>query len=366
MMMQEASNAKAADHQTIMSQCSRSERKSAMKPPDQVLKCPRCDSPNTKFCYYNNYSLTQPRHFCKTCRRYWTKGGALRNVPIGGGCRKNKRPKQQQMAAAVADQPRLRHIVDAAAASGCLNNDIENGGGLSLLQSALSTPMSFPDRLGLSFSRGLQDSMSAAGEQPVFGFDNTTPPATTTTSILQSSCQALANLPPLETTLLGLNLPATKPESVGFDITAAAADLNSLFETSPPTPQISQPPRASTSFNLLPMESLNNLNADLQWRLQQQQRLAMILAAADKSEANKENSAFRLDIKPAAKPCTLSYYPAAILNGRLPTCTMSESWNPMSDNGHVEGLYQSGYWNPTAWTSDLQQYISNNSAGALP
>lgn len=54
------------------------------------LRCPRCDSTNTKFCYYNNYNLTQPRHFCKTCRRYWTKGGALRNVPIGGGCRKNK------------------------------------------------------------------------------------------------------------------------------------------------------------------------------------------------------------------------------------------------------------------------------------
>lgn len=54
------------------------------------LRCPRCDSANTKFCYYNNYNLTQPRHFCKTCRRYWTKGGALRNVPIGGGCRKNK------------------------------------------------------------------------------------------------------------------------------------------------------------------------------------------------------------------------------------------------------------------------------------
>lgn len=54
------------------------------------LRCPRCDSSNTKFCYYNNYNLTQPRHFCKTCRRYWTKGGALRNVPIGGGCRKSK------------------------------------------------------------------------------------------------------------------------------------------------------------------------------------------------------------------------------------------------------------------------------------
>ncbi|XP_062181016.1 dof zinc finger protein 4-like [Phragmites australis] len=55
--------------------------------------CPRCDSPNTKFCYYNNYSLNQPRYFCKGCRRYWTKGGSLRNVPVGGGCRKNRRGK---------------------------------------------------------------------------------------------------------------------------------------------------------------------------------------------------------------------------------------------------------------------------------
>lgn len=61
--------------------------------PEAGLKCPRCDSTNTKFCYFNNYSLTQPRHFCKTCRRYWTRGGALRNVPVGGGCRRNKRSK---------------------------------------------------------------------------------------------------------------------------------------------------------------------------------------------------------------------------------------------------------------------------------
>lgn len=60
------------------------------KPPEQ-LNCPRCNSTNTKFCYYNNYSLTQPRYFCKTCRRYWTEGGSLRNVPVGGGSRKNKR-----------------------------------------------------------------------------------------------------------------------------------------------------------------------------------------------------------------------------------------------------------------------------------
>lgn len=58
----------------------------------EPLKCPRCDSKNTKFCYYNNYNKSQPRHFCKACRRHWTKGGTLRNVPVGGG-RKNKRLK---------------------------------------------------------------------------------------------------------------------------------------------------------------------------------------------------------------------------------------------------------------------------------
>ncbi|KDP44222.1 hypothetical protein JCGZ_05689 [Jatropha curcas] len=63
--------------------------------PETALKCPRCESSNTKFCYFNNYSLSQPRHFCKTCRRYWTRGGALRNVPVGGGCRRNKKSKSQ-------------------------------------------------------------------------------------------------------------------------------------------------------------------------------------------------------------------------------------------------------------------------------
>ncbi|GMN55410.1 hypothetical protein TIFTF001_024529 [Ficus carica] len=59
--------------------------------------CPRCASSNTKFCYYNNYSLSQPRYFCKGCRRYWTKGGSLRNVPLGGGCRKSRRSKSSKL-----------------------------------------------------------------------------------------------------------------------------------------------------------------------------------------------------------------------------------------------------------------------------
>ncbi|XP_058751165.1 dof zinc finger protein DOF5.4-like [Vicia villosa] len=63
---------------------------------NHALKCPRCDSVNTKFCYYNNYNLSQPRHFCKSCRRYWTKGGVLRKVPVGGGSRKSKHSKNSK------------------------------------------------------------------------------------------------------------------------------------------------------------------------------------------------------------------------------------------------------------------------------
>ncbi|XP_076892017.1 uncharacterized protein LOC143543627 [Bidens hawaiensis] len=72
--------------------CSQPLMERRLRPPqDQPLKCPRCDSTHTKFCYYNNYSLTQPRYFCKACHRYWTKGGTLRNIPIGGRCRKTKK-----------------------------------------------------------------------------------------------------------------------------------------------------------------------------------------------------------------------------------------------------------------------------------
>lgn len=67
----------------------------------EPLNCPRCNSTNTKFCYYNNYNRTQPRHFCKACKRHWTKGGTLRNVPVGGA-RKNKRHKPSQPATITA------------------------------------------------------------------------------------------------------------------------------------------------------------------------------------------------------------------------------------------------------------------------
>ncbi|PKA47209.1 Cyclic dof factor 1 [Apostasia shenzhenica] len=55
-----------------------------------ALPCPRCKSRETKFCYFNNYNVNQPRHFCRACRRYWTAGGSLRNVPIGAARRRNR------------------------------------------------------------------------------------------------------------------------------------------------------------------------------------------------------------------------------------------------------------------------------------
>ncbi|CAF2070198.1 hypothetical protein F2Q70_00034714 [Brassica cretica] len=64
------------------------------KPPPRV--CPRCSSDNTKFCYYNNYSVSQPRYNCRNCRRFWTHGGALRDIPIGGRARKIKRTSIDQ------------------------------------------------------------------------------------------------------------------------------------------------------------------------------------------------------------------------------------------------------------------------------
>ncbi|XP_058738786.1 dof zinc finger protein DOF3.7-like [Vicia villosa] len=75
------------------SSCTRAEILEKKTKTEEALKlnCPRCKSTNTKFCYYNNYSLTQPRYFCKTCKRYWTQGGSLRNIPVGGSSRKNNK-----------------------------------------------------------------------------------------------------------------------------------------------------------------------------------------------------------------------------------------------------------------------------------
>ncbi|KAG2252508.1 hypothetical protein Bca52824_082644 [Brassica carinata] len=76
--------------------------------PQEKVNCPICNSTNMKFCYYNNYSLTQPRYFCKGCRRYWTQGGILRNVPVGGSSHyKKTKNKRSSTRLASPSKPKL-------------------------------------------------------------------------------------------------------------------------------------------------------------------------------------------------------------------------------------------------------------------
>lgn len=60
-------------------------------PPLPQRQCPRCHSNDTKFCYFNNYSVEQPRYYCRACERHWTHGGIQRNIPSGGKSRKEKK-----------------------------------------------------------------------------------------------------------------------------------------------------------------------------------------------------------------------------------------------------------------------------------
>ncbi|KAK9154137.1 hypothetical protein Sjap_001617 [Stephania japonica] len=122
------------------------EKKSLVRPqPDQLLKCPRCESTNTKFCYYNNYSLSQPRYFCKACRRYWTKGGSLRNVPVGGGCRKNKRPSKKSSTSCTNQGLQV------------IDNNLSN---LTLISSFSPFLTYNPNNLSMAFDRGALEKQS--------------------------------------------------------------------------------------------------------------------------------------------------------------------------------------------------------------
>ncbi|XVF04983.1 hypothetical protein REPUB_Repub05bG0130800 [Reevesia pubescens] len=132
--------------------CSKGQQERKPRPqPEQALKCPRCDSANTKFCYYNNYSLTQPRYFCKSCRRYWTKGGTLRNVPVGGGCRKNKRSSSSSSKIRSQDQaltPNTNPLTSHLPALSYDTNDLSLA--FARLQKQSSGQLGFDDHHDLS------------------------------------------------------------------------------------------------------------------------------------------------------------------------------------------------------------------------
>ncbi|KAK7307277.1 hypothetical protein VNO77_40188 [Canavalia gladiata] len=212
-------------------------KSSSTKPQEQGLKCPRCDSPNTKFCYYNNYSLTQPRHFCKTCRRYWTKGGALRNVPIGGGCRKNKKVKSSRLSCDSKDSASSSEL-----------------GGLKFLH-AISPSMDF-HLGGLPFPTRLHHH----------------PPTPNTSLYNQFS-----------------SFGETSSPSPCFNLDPSSGTSNSLAAMNYPL-SYSSAIQGMSSMNVhttlaSSIESLSSINQDLHWKLQQQ-RLAMMFGGENNNNNN--------------------------------------------------------------------------------
>ncbi|KAL8532392.1 hypothetical protein ACS0TY_008838 [Phlomoides rotata] len=210
-----------------------------------ALKCPRCDSPNTKFCYYNNYSLSQPRHFCKTCRRYWTKGGAMRSVPIGGGCRKNKKARSSS-----------GDSVDSNGSS----TDI---GGLKFFQ-GISPAMDF--QLG-----GISAPFPRIPDASLFnkfssGFGNL---SNTSSALPSSPCYTFDPSAKNSSPVTGFNFPFSSTIKQGNSIPAFQEIGSSNLQNN----------LASS------IESLSSINQDLHWKLQKQ-RLSMLLVGDNQKGMN--------------------------------------------------------------------------------
>ncbi|KAL6637346.1 hypothetical protein ACP70R_024918 [Stipagrostis hirtigluma subsp. patula] len=221
-------------------------------PPEQGLRCPRCDSPNTKFCYYNNYSLSQPRHFCKTCRRYWTKGGALRNVPVGGGCRKNKRSRS----AAAAASSRLS-----------LNLPVEGGiGGAA----AADHQQQAAARLGF-----------LGGGAPVVVSSPIAAGAAATAADFQGAAVGMMPLPRLHAPAVGQYVPFGEWPSGAGDIAGGGNGH----------PTNGGHAGAVSSSIASSIESLSFINQDLHWKLQQQRLATMFLGPPSSGATHADGAA---------------------------------------------------------------------------
>ncbi|KAK9082468.1 hypothetical protein Syun_031392 [Stephania yunnanensis] len=182
---------------------------------EHALNCPRCNSANTKFCYYNNYSLTQPRYFCKTCRRYWTEGGSLRNVPVGGGSRKNKRSSSSS----ATSKKQLSDLTPPITNSMQNPNIIDQGRDLNL---------------GFAIADQPYSTMCEFVELPGIGsnLNNNTSPTTTTATTTTSSLSALELLGS-GITSRGLN--SFMPIPITHDSNTAYSSGYALQDIKPPT-----------------------------------------------------------------------------------------------------------------------------------
>ncbi|KAF8406119.1 hypothetical protein HHK36_008199 [Tetracentron sinense] len=293
-------------------------RKTALlRPPEQVQKCPRCDSPNTKFCYYNNYSLTQPRHFCKTCKRYWTKGGALRNVPIGGGCRKNKKSKSASR----------------------LSGDSKDSGGSSEIG-------------GLNFYNGLSPAMDfQLGGLPFSRLHSSTPG-------VYNQFLSFGDISP--TTTITANNPSC------FDVGASTSSGSLMGFNSHVSPVQRQGESGVFNGRIQEMgsmnvhsslassiESLSSINQDLHRKLQEQ-RMAMLFGGEnDQKESSSSSFPVTLLENQIQKPqpilvqnLEISKPEASVLDNLRTTTTISSS----------NGNNNTSNWNGIQAWSDMHQY----------
>ncbi|XP_051192911.1 dof zinc finger protein 4 [Lolium perenne] len=186
--------------------------------PPEAVKCPRCESTNTKFCYYNNYNLSQPRHFCKSCRRYWTKGGVLRNVPVGGGCRKAKRSSSSSSTAAPST-PAATEAKNQRRASAS-SSGRSNSGSTSPTAVAAETTATAPPAPATPSSNS--NTINFASRSPNYPFAADVPPPA---PIFADQAAALASLfappppPPLPVFNFSAALPKTE-EAIGSALIA--------------------------------------------------------------------------------------------------------------------------------------------------
>ncbi|KAK8485702.1 hypothetical protein V6N13_089150 [Hibiscus sabdariffa] len=295
---------------------------SSSKTQEQAPKCPRCDSSNTKFCYYNNYSLTQPRYFCKTCKRYWTKGGALRNVPIGGGCRKNKKMKSSSSLSGNSKG------YTSAPEIGGLKFFHELSPAMDFHLGRLSFP-----RLNPSPATGIYNQFASFG-------DGNSASLCLDTSGSSSSLTGFSNYP----------LPSGNGGFSGaIQETGSSLNVNSSLASS--------------------IESLSSINQDLHRKLQQQ-RLAMLFDGENQKENNTTvYSAPAVDENQAQKPLPILFQnlevskPENILafgNPRKNTSNeTAKEW--FFGNSYVAPVAQtetttSSNWNGVQPWNDLHQY----------
>uniref|UniRef100_A0A0C9QTY6 TSA: Wollemia nobilis Ref_Wollemi_Transcript_9853_2250 transcribed RNA sequence n=1 Tax=Wollemia nobilis TaxID=56998 RepID=A0A0C9QTY6_9CONI len=327
-----------------------------MKPqPEQALKCPRCESINTKFCYYNNYNLSQPRHFCKTCRRYWTKGGALRNVPVGGGCRKNKRAKRTIDHPAPAQNEASTCAVPTtteATVPSCSTFDPN----LPLPSPSIYYGGNSMAMTSLPFTRLPQDCPGLAN--------------CTTSNFLGISQPSLEPQNSSLNPLSALNtLNSFKPNYPGLDFSSFSRDRNAFLETQ----QLLS--RAMTPFYAMPL--LPGLDDhDLQWRLQQQQQQEQKLTMpfedgqvdnGPTSEEHQNYLAFEDQTADTSKTDQKSEGVTSLSSGSVKPEEdrngLASDWQvPVSESLFVESAGDStNYWNGGAWP-DLASYGSSVSS----